>query len=200
MSDYDEINEAFEKKLDVMYVGYATSARTFENVFHRVDWDIFKATDFPHDGLITYLTKGVSTFLLHTDGKPENRIRQEFAFTLDEKFGAYDAIADLNSIADCALENRFRFAHNEVISYGEFPHLFRPNQSFKFEHFIVASPYWLGDVQRTILDDPYPLFVMEIVPLHAGESRLAKENIDAFIELVESEKLDILDRNRVPAA
>lgn len=196
--DEEALNIKFEYKLDALYSDYASIAESQNEAGNGNAWNIIRLNEFPQKGLITYLTYGLSGFYLYQDNDLRNRVRHELSFTIDKKFATYDPVPELNHVADMILEGGENVMQDDLVEYGFFDSLPAP-EGLRFSAAIIAHPYWLGEVQNEITDKPYPCHIMEVIPLHKQEAKLAHQDIKKFAELIDSGKLDILDLDRKPA-
>ncbi|MEZ5473041.1 MAG: hypothetical protein R3E90_14825 [Marinicella sp.] len=187
-----EGGDEYELILNKYYEKLKTKTTQVE-VIHKSGFEIWKMKNYPDEGLYTFLTKGLSSYIL---GNLESGyIRREQAITVDSKYRDLKIDVILDFISQEQLENREPFETDEIISLKGnetiTPIINETNLDFLF----FAGAVWLDDEQQGFFG-PINTNISEVLLITDTEREIINLSIDSFIAKTQEGIIDILDLER----
>lgn len=165
------------------------------DVFHEslTGIKVAKFKDIPEEGLVTFLSVGLSGHLLQQDSG--RKIRQEFLITIDENFAFLDVEDVIFSVAKLVLDRHIALKQGELL--GPRGSLFEDESCAGITSMMCGYPAYFPDGFAFFeMNDEVTVFV-ELILLTTQEASLAKDaGWSALMEEISKGVINILDLTR----
>lgn len=168
-------------------------AEVVSSVTPDVGIEILKAADVAGDGLVTFLTHGLSRYALPVGGTDEV-VAQEMSITVDDSCSLPVERA-LESVARMTLYTGSAMSAGTTYQYS-FAEEFE-DPSLTIEGFFASEQIWLDPGELEIgADRGMRIRILELAPITASELDVVKKNPSEFIAMTVDGRIDLLDFKR----
>jgi hypothetical protein len=147
--------------------------------------------DQPHQGVVTYLTLGLSDYLLPmTHGR---KVRQELLVSVYSRYNSKDVAAFLVSFSEYIVSQNRALLRGDVVGPSQ-PLV--PNVSANAVY--ASIPVFFEDDFRTFDGSSPPTVFVWLIPLPSSDAEFVKQSgWDAFEDRLEASEVDFWDLDRV---
>jgi hypothetical protein len=140
--------------------------------------------------LVTFITKGLSAFILENFNEGERDVRLELAWTVlrPVKLAPYAEL--LNSIGHLLLSRGIAVYEREILQSVICASSFL--KPMTVEHMLVLLDHRLLPEESKI-QSYFKCYIVELVPITEAELALCKKNIQEFLRRCEANEIDVLN-------
>jgi hypothetical protein len=162
-------------------------------IFEFTSFDVIALGGLAGNGLVTFITKGLSAFILENFNEGERDVRLELAWTVMRPPILVPYAELLNSIGHLLLSRGIAVYEREI-----FRSVIRASDFFRtmtVEHMLVLLDHWLLPEESKI-HTYFKCYVAELVPITGNELAICENHIEELLRRCETSEIDLMNLSR----